>query len=72
MKKAQCCLPLVPEKEKTDWVSDEVREVSRKKPEAWMRWVKFPSNVSVKQEYQKLIVHSRKCADKVRDRNGGK
>ena len=66
LKKAQCCLPLAPEKEEGDWVTDEVREVSRKKQEAWMRCVKSPGNVSLKQEYQKWKVQSRKCADKAR------
>ena len=67
LKKAQCCLPLAPEKEEGDWVTDEVREVSRKKQEAWMRCVKSPGNVSLKQEYQKWKVQSRKCADKARE-----
>ena len=32
-----------------------------------MRWVKSPGNVSLKQEYQKLKVQSKKCADKARE-----
>lgn len=48
LKKAQCCLPLAIENEESDWVTDEVREVSRKKQEAWMRCVKSPDNVSLK------------------------
>ena len=67
LKKAQCCLPVAPEKEEGDWVTDEVREVSRKKQEAWMRCLKSPGNDSLKQEYQKWRVQSRKCADKARE-----
>ena len=45
-------------------MTDEVRKVSRKKQEAWMRCVKSPGNVSLKQEYQKWKVQSSKCTDK--------
>ena len=48
-------------------MTDEVREVSRKKQEAWMRCVKSPGNDSLKQEYQKWKVQSRKCADKAKE-----
>ena len=47
-------------------MTDEACEVAWKKQEAWMRWVKSPGNVSLKQEYQKLKVQSRKCAEKAR------
>ena len=65
--KAQSCLPTVPLKEEKDWVTDEVREMSRKKQEAWMRWSKSPDNSSFKEQYMRLKDLSRKCADKARD-----
>lgn len=68
LKKAQCCLPLAPEKEEGVWVTDEVREVSRKKQEAWMRYMKSAEIDTLKQEYQKWKVQSRKCKDKAREK----
>ena len=63
LRKTRSCLPLVTESEEKDWVTDEVREVSRRKQEAWMRWVKSPSSSHL-EEYQELKVLSRRCADK--------
>ena len=37
---AQKTLPLVPVKEERDWVTEKVREVSRMKQEAWIRWAR--------------------------------
>ena len=64
---AQKTLPLVPEKEEKDWVTEKVREVSRMKQEAWMRWVKKPGDVLLKAQYQQLKAQSRKAADEARE-----
>ena len=48
LKTAQSCLPLIPEREESDWMTDEVRKVSQEKQEAWMRWIKSPGNDTLK------------------------
>ena len=67
LKSAQSCLPIVSEKVEEDWVTDEVCEVARKKQEAWMRWMKFPDDETLRQEYQQLKRQSRQSADKARE-----
>ena len=67
LKVAQDSLPLVIRREEMDWVNDEVREVSRKKQEAWKRWVKSPESERLKGEYQQLKMMSRKCAEKAHE-----
>ena len=64
---AQSCLPLVSEKAEEDWVTDEVREVARKKQEAWMRWMKSPDDESLRQRYQLLKRQSRQSVNKARE-----
>ena len=67
LKSAQSCLPLVAEGVNDDWVTDEVRDVARKKHEAWMRWQKSPDNEALRLEYQQLKVQSRRSADKAHE-----
>ena len=69
LQSAQRCLPLISEREDEDWVTDELREVAKKKQEAWMRWVKSSHVENLKQEYRRLKLQSRQCADKARDRS---
>ena len=64
---AQKSLPLGPEKEENDWVTEKVREVSRMKQEAWLRWVKKPGDTILKAQYQQLKTQSRKAADEARE-----
>lgn len=64
---AQECLPLIPERVEEDWMTDAVREVARKKQEAWMRWPKSPDSECLRQQYLLLKVQSRRCADKARE-----
>ena len=64
---AQKMLPLVREKDARDWVTVKVREASRMKQEAWMRWVKKPGDTLLKVRYQQLKVQSRKVADEARE-----
>ena len=49
LRKAENCLPLATEIEEKDWMTDKVQVVSRKKQEAWMRWVKSPKSSSWKE-----------------------
>jgi len=65
--KAQSSLPTVPLAVEKDWVTEEVRVMSKKKSEAWMSWAKSPGNCELKEAYQVLKVQSRKCADKARE-----
>ena len=65
---AQNCLPFISEKaDDPDWVTDAVREVARKKKEAWMQWQKSPGNESLRQQYQLLKVQSQQCVDNARE-----
>ena len=64
LKVAQGSLPLGVRREEVDWVNDEVREVSRKKQEAWVKWVKVLGSERLKRKHQQLKVVSRKCVDK--------
>ena len=65
---AQSCLPFISEKaEDPDWVTDAVREVAKKKKEGRMRWQKSPGNESLRQQYHRLKVQSRQCADNARE-----
>ena len=45
-------LPLVPEKDERDWVTEKVREASRMKQETWMKWAKKPGDTLLKVRYQ--------------------
>ena len=47
-------------------MTDEVREVARRKQEAWMRWLKSPDDESLRQRYQLLKRQSRQRDDKAR------
>ena len=49
-------------------MTDEVRGVSKKKQEAWMRLVKSPSDGELKRTYLELKVLSRNCADKAQEK----
>ena len=51
---AQKMLPLVPDKDERDRVTEKVREASRMKQEAWMRWAKKPGDTLLKVQYQQL------------------
>ena len=64
---AQKMLPLVPEKDERDWVTENVREASRMKQVAWMRWAKKPGDALLKVQYQHLKAQSRKVADDARE-----
>ena len=67
LESAQSCLPLVAEGVNEDWVTDEVREVPKKKQEAWMMWQRSPGRDALRLEYQQLKVQSRRCAEKARE-----
>ena len=60
-------LLLVPEKDERDWVMEKVREASRIKQEAWMRWEKKPGDALLKVRYQHLKAQSRKVTDEARE-----
>ena len=66
MREVHNCLPLATQREEKDWVLNEVWEVSKKKPEAWMRCVKSPNSSNL-EEYGELKVLSRRCADKAHE-----
>ena len=68
LKTPQSCLPLIPAREESDWMTDEVRKVSQEKQEVWMRWIKSPGNDTLKQEYQRFKVQSRKCVDMTKEK----
>ena len=48
-------------------MTEKVREASRMKQEAWMRWAKKPGDTLLKVQYQQLKVQSRKVADEARE-----
>ena len=56
-------VPLVPEKEERDWVTERVRETSRMKQEAWLKWAKKSDDSLLKAQYQQLKAQSRKAAE---------
>ena len=61
---AQSCLPFISERaEESDWVTDAVREVAKKKKETWMRWQKSLRNGSLGQQYHLLKMESWQYAD---------
>ena len=64
---AQSNLPVVSEKVEEDWVTDAVREASKQKREAWMRWQKFPGDDALRLHYHQLKAQSREVADKARE-----
>ena len=60
---AQKELPLVPEKEERDLEMKRVREESRMKQEAWLKWAKKPDDTLLKAQNQQLKAESRKAAN---------
>ena len=65
---AQCCLPTIPETAEEDWVTDAVRDASRRKKEMWMKCQKFPEDSSLRHQYALLKAESRRCADEAREK----
>ena len=59
----QSTLPLTPEEDSGDWVTEGVHDVARRKQEAWLRWTKNPDNTILKESYQQLKRQSRLTAD---------
>ena len=57
LREAQKYLLPATESEEKVRVTNEVREVSKRKQEAWMRWVKSPNSSNL-EEYQELKVLS--------------
>ena len=55
---AQKELPLVPEKEERNWVTERVHEVSKMKQKAWLKWAKKPDDTLLKAQYQQLKAES--------------
>ena len=47
-------------------MTEKVREVSRMKQEAWLRWVKKPGDTILKAQYQQLKTQSRKAGGKAK------
>ena len=64
---ARSCLPSIPEMVEEDWVTDVVREASRKKRDMWTRCQKSPGDEGLRQQYMLLKAESRRCADKARE-----
>ena len=48
-------------------MTERVREVSRMKQEAWLKWAKKPDDTLLKTQYQQLKAQSRKAADEARE-----
>ena len=62
---AQKTLPMAPDKSEADWVTEELKELSKKKQKACMRWKKTPNaDPQLRVEYQRLKALTRRAAER--------
>ena len=64
---ALCSLPLVSNNQEADWVTEEIRQLSLKKQEAWIRWKKNVDNHEARTEYYQLKKLTRKAVEKAQN-----
>ena len=67
MEKAYETLPELPPRAEADWVTDELRTLSRKKRDAWLRFSNNTSDESLRQEFQQLRNLTKTAAERARN-----
>ena len=60
-------LPELPPRAEADWVTDELRSLTRKKRDAWLRLCGNTSDDSLRQEYQRLRKLTKAAAERARN-----
>ena len=58
---------LVSNNQEADWVTEEIRQLSLKKQEAWIRWKKNIDNHEARTEYYQLKKLTRKAVEKAQN-----
>ena len=67
MERAYETLPELPSRVEADWVTDELRNLTRKKRDAWLRLCGNTSDDSLRQEYQRLRKLTKAAAESARN-----